>query len=95
MVYVHCKPKPCKAYRELPVSQFSQGKTCFHYREPCSHCRDPAFIRGISLQNPVLLCTGLQCNSIQYGYVLAKQNVLRAEHNKLAVWPRLDSKKAS
>ena len=23
---VHCKPKPCKAYRELPVSQFSQGK---------------------------------------------------------------------
>ena len=56
----HCKPKPCKAYRELPVSQFSQGKTCFHYREPCSHCRDPVFITGISLQNPVLPCTGLQ-----------------------------------
>ena len=31
---IHCKPKPCKAHRELPVSQFSQGKTCFHYREP-------------------------------------------------------------
>jgi hypothetical protein len=30
----HCKPKPYKAYRELPVSQFTQGKTCFHYREP-------------------------------------------------------------
>ena len=40
----HCKPKPCKAYRELPVSQFSQGKTCFTYREPCSHCRDPVFL---------------------------------------------------
>ena len=43
----HCKPKPCKAYRKLPVSQFSQEKnlfsiqgtlfslqgSCFHYRE--------------------------------------------------------------
>ena len=43
----YCKPKPCKAYREIPVSQFSQGKTCFHYREPlfslqgpCLHYRD-------------------------------------------------------
>ena len=58
--FVHCKPKPCRAYRELPVSQFSQGKTCFHYREPCFHCRDPVFITGISLQTPVLPCTGLQ-----------------------------------
>ena len=57
----HCKPKPCKAYRELPVSQFSQGKTCFHYREPCSHYRDPVVITGISLQNSVLPCTRLQC----------------------------------
>ena len=36
----HCKPKPCKAYRELPVSQFSQGKPGFHYRDfpvkPCT-----------------------------------------------------------
>ena len=44
---VHWKPKPCKAYMELPVSQFPQGKTCFHYREllvstqgPCFHCRN-------------------------------------------------------
>ena len=44
---MHCKPKPCKAHRELPVSQFSQEKHCFHYREPlfslqgpCFHCRD-------------------------------------------------------
>ena len=44
---LHCKPKPCKAYRELPVSQFSKGKPCFHYREhvfslqgPCFHYRD-------------------------------------------------------
>ena len=44
---LHCKPKPCKAYRELPVSQLPQGKPCFHYREPlfslqgpCFHCRD-------------------------------------------------------
>ena len=47
---------------ELPVSQFLQGKTCFHNREPCSHCRDPVFITGLSLQTPVLPCTGLQCN---------------------------------
>ena len=46
---IHCKPKPCKAYRELPVSQFSQGKTYFHCRDPCSHCRVPVFITGISL----------------------------------------------
>ena len=38
----HCKPKPCKAYRELPVSQFSQGKTCFQYREPLA----PVLIAG-------------------------------------------------
>ena len=57
---LHCKPKPCKAYRELPVSQLSQGKPCFHYMEPCSHCRDPVFITGISLENPVLPRTGLQ-----------------------------------
>jgi hypothetical protein len=44
---MHCKTKPCKAYRELPVSQFSQGKTFFHYRESlfslqgsCFHCKD-------------------------------------------------------
>ena len=60
-VYTHCKPKPCQAYRELPVSQFSQGKPCFHYREPCSHCRDPVSITGIFLKNPVLPCMGLHC----------------------------------
>ena len=40
---MHCKPKPCKAYRELPVSQFSQGKTCFHYREPLFSLQGPCF----------------------------------------------------
>ena len=49
---LHCKLKPCKAYRKLPVSQFSPG----------SHCRDPVFITGISLLNPVLLGTELQCD---------------------------------
>ena len=44
-----CKPKPCIAHRELPVSQFPQGKPCFHYRYLCSHCRVPVFITGISL----------------------------------------------
>ena len=58
----HCKAKPYKAYRELPVSQFpSQAKTYFHSREPCSHCRNPVFNSGISLQNPVHPCTGGQC----------------------------------
>jgi hypothetical protein len=32
---------PCNENRVFPVKFFSQGKTCFHYREPCSHCRDP------------------------------------------------------
>ena len=44
LTWIHCKPKSCRqcrAYRELPLSQFSQGKPCFHYREPCFHCRDP------------------------------------------------------
>jgi hypothetical protein len=39
----HCKPKPCKAYRELPVSQFPQRKTCFHYREPLFPLQGPCF----------------------------------------------------
>ena len=30
-----------KAHRELPVSQFSQGKPCFHYREPLFSLQDP------------------------------------------------------
>ena len=32
--FMHCKPEPCKAYRELPVSQFSQGKPVFITRNP-------------------------------------------------------------
>ena len=44
IIYSQCRHKPCKAYRELPVSHFSQGKkkslqgtlcslqgSCFHY----------------------------------------------------------------
>ena len=34
---------------QLSQGQLSQGKTCFHYREHCSHCRDPVFVTGISL----------------------------------------------
>ena len=62
---VHCTPKPCKAYRELPVSQFSQGITCFHYRKPCSHCKDPVLITG----TPVLPYTGLQCKLLATTYI--------------------------
>ena len=40
---VHCKPKPCKAYKEHPVSQFSQGNTCSHYREPLFSLQGPCF----------------------------------------------------
>ena len=39
----HCKPKPCIAHRELPVSQFPKGKTCFHYREPLFSLQGPCF----------------------------------------------------
>ena len=52
----HCKPKPCKAYRELPVSQFSQGKTCFHYREPLFSLQGPCFHYRDFPANP---CTSL------------------------------------
>ena len=38
---MHWKLKPWKAYSELPVSQFSQGKTCVYYR-------DPVFVTGIT-----------------------------------------------
>ena len=40
---------PCNENRVFPVKIFSQGKICFHYREPCSHCGDPVFITGTSL----------------------------------------------
>ena len=56
----HCKPKPCKAHRELPVSQFPLGITCFHYRDfpvnPCTSLlgiavrENPVFITGMGLQ---------------------------------------------
>ena len=32
------------------LNKIPTGNTCFHYREPFSHCRDPVFITGISLQ---------------------------------------------
>ena len=32
-LYTYVSPR-VSAYRELPVSQFSLGKPCFHYREP-------------------------------------------------------------
>ena len=82
--FLHCKPKPCKAYRELPVSQFSQGKPCFHYREPCSHCRDPVFITEISLGNPVLPCMGLQCCQVFSPITKPLENV----KNKIHILPR-------
>ena len=53
----HCKPKPCKAYRELPVSQFPQGKTCFHYRGTLFSLQGPCFHYRVF---PVLPCKGLQ-----------------------------------
>jgi hypothetical protein len=52
----HCKLKSCKAYRELPVSQFSQGETCFHYREPLFSLQGPCFHYRDFPVNP---CTSL------------------------------------
>ena len=46
---VHCKPKPCKAYRELSVTFFYREKPVFITGNPCSHYRVPVFITGISL----------------------------------------------
>ena len=53
---MHCKPKPCIAHRELPVSQFPQGKTCFHYREPLFSLQGPCFHYRDFPVNP---CTSL------------------------------------
>ena len=53
---LHCKPKPCTAYREIPA---------FIIGEPCSHCRFPVFITGFSLYFPVLPCKGLQCTKTE------------------------------
>ena len=53
---LHCKPKPCIAHRELPVSQFPQGKTCFHYREPLFSLQGPCFYYRDFPVNP---CTSL------------------------------------
>ena len=59
----HCKPKPCKAYRELPVSQFSLGKTSFHYREPLFSLQGPCFHYRDFPVNP---CTSLLGIAVQY-----------------------------
>ena len=56
LLKTHCKAKPCKAYREHPVSQFSQGKTCFHYREPLFSLQGPCFHYRDFPVNP---CTSL------------------------------------
>ena len=55
-LHLHCKPKPCIAHRELPVSQFPQGKTCFHYREPLFSLQGPCFHYRDFFVNP---CTSL------------------------------------
>ncbi len=56
MAPLHYKPKPCKAYRELHVSQFRQGTPCFHNREPLFSMQGPCFhYRDF----PVNLCTSL------------------------------------
>ena len=48
---VHCKP--CKTHRELPVSQFPQGKTCFHHRKPLFSLQvfpcKPLYLLGIAV----------------------------------------------
>ena len=83
-IWPHCKPKPCKIYRELPLSQFSQEQTFFHYREPCSHCRDPVFITGISLQTPVLPSMGLQCSYFSWSMTRRSQDL--SLHIGSATW---------
>ena len=49
MILQHSKPIP-------EMKFFSQGKTCFHYREPCSHCRDGFAVRVPSERNPCNYC---------------------------------------
>ena len=48
-LFITLQTHPCNENMVFPVKFFSQGKTCFHYKEPCTHCRDPVFITGISL----------------------------------------------
>ena len=73
MIQPLCKPKPCKAYMELPVRQFSQGKTCFHYREPlfslqgsCIHYRDFP-VRITTQGNPCSQYKEWVCSEVRHG----------------------------
>ena len=52
------------------------GKTCFHYREPCSHCRDPVFITDISLQCPCTFLYGTAVKLCSCYYQLNQSNML-------------------
>ena len=53
-VVPHCKPKPCKAYRELPVIQLLQEKPVFI-------TGNPVFIAGI-----VFSLQGFPCKSLYF-----------------------------
>ena len=63
---IHCKPKPCKAHREFPVSQFPQGETCFHYREPLISLQGPCFHYRDFPVNP---CTSLLGIAVYYQHI--------------------------
>ena len=57
---LHCKPIPWNENRISMCSHFYP--VIIALKGPCFHYRDPVFITGISLQNPVLTCMGLQCS---------------------------------
>ena len=69
----HCKPKPCKAYRELPVSQFSQGKTCFHYRVPLFSLQGPCFHYTDFPVNPCTTLLGIAVYCTTYKVIAVKE----------------------
>ena len=70
---VHCKPKPCIAHRKLPVSQFPQEKTCFHYRGPLFSLEGPCFHYRDFPVNP---CTSLLLTVLGIAVFLAPKQAL-------------------
>ena len=83
----HCKPKPCKAYRELPVSQFSQGKTCFHYREPLFSLQGPCFHYRDFPVNPCTSLLGIAVHYLTCLLLINKKN--KTNTSRLLITPNL------
>ena len=69
----HCKPKPCIAHREPPVSQFQQGKSCFNYRVPLFSLQGPCFHYTNFPVNPCTTLLGIAVYCTTYKVIAVKE----------------------